>query len=115
MRPFRQETWQVIIAVSALIFTTLLVSHLIGFKVENEVSKRILLFFTWSFFVLIDAYYGGALTMFFASEVSLPFEGLREVIKAVPDWTLVYIEGYDAVFQLPASQGIQLILRFRFF
>lgn len=43
--------------------------------------------------------------MFFASEISLPFEGLREVIKAVPDWTLVYIEGYDAVFQIPASQG----------
>ncbi len=104
VRPFRTETWQIIIGVAIVVITCLTGSYAISLKFENELSNRIVTFFTWTFFVLINAYYGGALTMFFASEISLPFQTLRDVIREVPDWTLVYIEGYDAVFQLPASQ-----------
>ena len=61
------------------------------------------MFFGWSFFVLINAYYGGALTMFFASEVGLPFETMRDVLKAVPTWTLLHLSGSEAHFEIPAS------------
>ncbi len=39
----------------------------------------------WYFFTLLNAYYGGALTMFFTSEVALPFDNVREVNKSQPD------------------------------
>ena len=69
LRPFRSETWQVIVALLALLFALLAIfSMLEGQKIKIEFSKRILLFFNWGFFVLINAYYGGALTMFFARE-----------------------------------------------
>ena len=36
----------------------------------------------WFFFVLINAYYGGALTMFFVSEITLPFNTIRDALRA---------------------------------
>ena len=42
--------------------------------------------------------------MFFTSEVQVPFNSLEDVLQHVPDWTLVYVEGYDALFQIPAAQ-----------
>ena len=38
----------------------------------------------WYFFTLLNAYYGGALTMFFTSEVALPFDNVREVREQFP-------------------------------
>ena len=35
----------------------------------------------WIFFLVVNAYYAGALTMFFTSSPSIPFETLRQVIK----------------------------------
>ena len=40
------------------------------------------------FFVLLNAYYGGAMTMFFSSEISVPFTNILEVINAYPTWNL---------------------------
>ena len=56
------------------------------------------------FFVLINAYYGGALTMFFVSEISLPFQTIEDVLKLFPSWNLVFLDGNDNFFKLPASQ-----------
>ena len=58
----------------------------------------------WFFFVLINAYYGGALTMFFVSEPTLPFNTLRDVLKAFPSWNFVFIDGLDNYFKMPADQ-----------
>ena len=38
----------------------------------------------WYFFVLLNAFYGGALTMFFASEAALPFDSIRGVMREYP-------------------------------
>ena len=45
------------------------------------------------FFVLVNAFYGGAMTMFFTSELSIPFETVRDAIRAYPDWELMFQEG----------------------
>ena len=58
----------------------------------------------WMFFLLVNAYYGGALTMFFVSELTLPFNTLRDVLQIFPEWKLVFIVGYEASFKLPADQ-----------
>ena len=62
----------------------------------------------WMFFLLVNAYYGGALTMFFISELTLPFNTLRDVLQIFPEWKLVFIVGYEAVFKLPADQVFNL-------
>ena len=60
----------------------------------------------WFFFVLINAYYGGALTMFFVSEITLPFNTIRDALRAFPTWNFMYQAGNDAYFEIPASQVI---------
>jgi len=42
----------------------------------------------WFFYVLLESYYGGAMTMFFANEIRIPFENIKDVIRAYPDWIL---------------------------
>ena len=58
----------------------------------------------WFFFVLINAYYGGALTMFFVSEITLPFNTIRDALKVFPSWKLIVQSGNEAYFKLPAMQ-----------
>ena len=48
--------------------------------------------------------YGGAMTMFFASEIVPPFENLRDVLKAFPEWNIVFISGNEIFFKVPADQ-----------
>ena len=106
IRPFRIEAWRAIFAVSFVGLLSFALTQIIAKIYGIRISSRIVMFFGWSFFVLINAYYGGALTMFFASEVALPFETMRDVLKAVPTWTLLHMAGGEANFEIPASQVI---------
>ena len=54
----------------------------------------------WFFFLLIDAYYGGAMTMFFTSEIKIPFESIRDVIREYPSWKLMMKQGKYAEIYL---------------
>ena len=71
---------------------------------DNMTSSKISITSLWFFFVLVNAYYGGALTMFFVSEITLPFKTIRDVLQVFPSWNLVYLDGNDNYFKLPASQ-----------
>ena len=106
IRPFRIEAWRAIFAVSFVGLLSFALTQITAKIYGIRISSRIVMFFGWSFFVLINAYYGGALTMFFASEVALPFETMRDVLKAVPTWTLLHMAGGEANFEIPASQVI---------
>ena len=44
--------------------------------------------------------------MFFATDITLPFDSLRDVLKAFPTWNLVYMYGNSAYFEVPASQVV---------
>ena len=59
----------------------------------------------WYFFVLLNAFYGGALTMFFTSEITIPFNDIRDVIRSYPDWKLQILTGSDALYQPKALAG----------
>ena len=63
------------------------------------------LYFTW---FLTHALYAGSMKMFFATDVTLPFNSLRDVLKVFPDWNLVYMYGNSAYFEVPASQVIYI-------
>ena len=51
-------------------------------------SFKIIGLSSWGFFILINAFYGGALTMFFTSNPDPPFETLRQAFDN-PDWEVV--------------------------
>ena len=51
----------------------------------------------------------------FATDIILPFDNLRDVLKAFPSWNLVYMHGNSAYFEVLASQvhNTQLSKRIR--
>ena len=42
--------------------------------------------------------------MFFVSEITLPFNTLRDVLQAFPEWNLVFVDGEESNFKIPADQ-----------
>jgi len=43
--------------------------------------------------LLLNSFYGGALTMFFSSGLSIPFENIREAIHTYPHWKVMFQKG----------------------
>jgi hypothetical protein len=52
-------------------------------------STRIVTGVAWGTFLLFEVFYSGALTMFFSTELSLPFETMVDVMRAYPDYKLI--------------------------
>ena len=67
---------------------------------------------SWLFFVLLNAYYGGALTMFFTSEAPIPFNTIEDVMISYPTWKLKMMAGNDVYFQYKALEGDPLYKEF---
>ena len=55
---------------------------------DNMQGIKILTFTVWLFFTLVNSYYCGVLTMFFATANELPFKTMSDVLEAYPDWNL---------------------------
>ena len=106
IRPFTTNVWMGIgiILIIGLAFFFVPYFFISGwdFMSANSLIKSSL----WFFFVFINAYYGGALTMFFANDISPPFENLRDVLKAFPQWNLIFPSGLEMFFKVPAEQVI---------
>jgi hypothetical protein len=45
--------------------------------------------------LLLNAFYGGAMTMFFTSTISIPFEGIVDVMRDYPTWKLMFYKGTE--------------------
>ena len=104
IRPFTNSAWKTI---GIIFFTGMLVLIVPYFFIKDWEKLRayhIIELSMWSFFVLLNAYYGGALTMFFVSEITVPFNTLRDVLKVFPEWNLVFLDGVESYFKLPAAQ-----------
>ena len=89
LRPFTENSWKVILLTCVAFAFFISIPIIFGFGEAESTSLRIIKAAIWIFFVLISAYYGGALTMFFSTEVKLSFESLYDVLDAYPDWTLI--------------------------
>ena len=100
----RDEVWQGI----AYTFLIGIIIYMVPYQFikdyDDKSASKMTLFSMWTFFVLINAYYGGAMTMFFVSEISLPFETLRDVLQEFPSWNLKFIDGNDNYFKTPSIQ-----------
>ena len=68
-------------------------------------TLKILYFTLWLLFVLLNAYYGGAMTMFFSLEGQIPFQGITEGLgKHYPDWKPYILQGSNLAFDLAANE-----------
>ena len=104
IRPFRTETWYGILVVFLVVCIVLILSRKAISAYGTKSGYKIVILISWVSFVLINAYFGGALTMFFTSDVQLPFENLREVLQNIPDWKLVSITEMKAIYKIPATE-----------
>ena len=87
IRPFRSEVWVAIGGMTFLVAVAV-IGPIVTFHFDENSS-----FLTqttgWYFFLFVNSFYGGALTMFFASEVTAPFSNIIEIINAYPEWNLL--------------------------
>ena len=98
IRPFRNDAWYGIGIITVISIIFVMVPY--GFLSYYEYTDGYMISSTsvWLFFLLINAYYGGALTMFFTSELGIPFETIEDVMRAYPDYKLLMMAGNQVYF-----------------
>ena len=105
IRPFQRDAWYMIGITGTIIIGCLIIPTLLAPKFSRTTSFKMITSIGWLLFMLIEIYYSGALTMFFSTEVSLPFETTREVMKAYDDWKLMMQSGNEVFFVNKALEG----------
>eukprot|EP00094_Tigriopus_californicus_P006744 TCALIF_06495-PA protein Name:"Protein of unknown function" AED:0.58 eAED:0.58 QI:0/0/0.33/0.33/1/1/3/139/446 len=103
--PFSIDAWYGILLVAFLICATIIPPSLILGNYENTDAYNLASLSAWSFFLLINSFYGGALTMFFSTKAVPPFTGFREIVQAYPNWILKTTVGTDIYFYDRAESG----------
>jgi hypothetical protein len=112
IRPFTNDAWAGVAVISLLILVLVTVPYAFISYYEYTDGYMITSTVAWYFFVLFNSYYGGALTMFFTTEVSIPFNSIEDVMNEYPDWKLKMMIGNDVHFQYKAAQGDPLYAEF---
>ena len=112
IRPFQSDAWFCIVGLFVCILITILGPYVFISYYEQTEAFKIASISTWLFFLMINAYYGGALTMFFTSELKIPFESIEDVMRSYPDWNLKFMEGNDVHFFHKAKSGDALYSAF---
>ena len=112
IRPFTDEAWGGIGIMFVIILFILFLPYIFIRYYEDTNGYNMMAFTSWMFFVLINAFYGGALTMFFTSELTIPFNSIEDVMRAYPSWKLKMMTGNDVHFQYKAVQGDPLYSEF---
>ena len=105
IRPFQRDAWYMIGITVTIIIGCMVIPTLLAPEFSRTTSFKMITSIGWLLFMLIEIYYSGALTMFFSTEVSLPFETTREVMKAYDDWTLMMQTGNEVFFVNKALEG----------
>ena len=73
-------------------------------------SKKFPFFSNWEILVknFVDLYsqnlWKHIMNSIIVSEITLPFDTIRDALKVFPEWKIIYQVGNDALFDLPASQ-----------
>ncbi len=103
VRPFTRSSWITIMLTLAVSFACILATYYLIPGGDGSNGQMIMVTTVWYFFVLINAYYGGALTMFFTSTITVPFSSIKDVLAEHPNWKMLYQRGNEAYFALPAE------------
>ena len=84
IRPFTQQAWIAILITTSACFTALIIPYIFVKAYELSDAHMTAATATWLLFTLINAYYSGALTMFFSTKEQIPFSTIQDVIQAFP-------------------------------
>ena len=98
-RPFHNKLW-----IGIIIFIFILAMIYWTTYMFSSNALDITGFSIWIFFTLIQAFYCGALTMFFISQVEAPFKNLDEAILNFPNWNIVFTSGWESMFESQANK-----------
>ena len=109
IRPFRNYAWYGIGIVILVSIILVMVPYAFLSYYEYTDGYKISSTSVWFFFLLVNAYYSGALTMFFTSEPSLPFETIEGVMRAYPDYKLMMMAGNQVMFMYKAMAVSSLL------
>ena len=112
IRPFHKEAWYLVFGCLSLIFITIIVPYTFLSYYEHSESFKLASLISWLFFLFINAYYGGALTMFFIGESTLPFNSIEDVMRSYPDLNLKFKDRNDLYFKVKADAGDLLYSEF---
>ena len=93
LRPFTKLSW-VLILLSFFVYFLLLLLFQFFEKSGKKVARAIIELGGLYLFVILYAYYGGALTMFFTVEPKLPFQTTEDALMAVPNWKVLIVPGH---------------------
>jgi hypothetical protein len=75
VRPFTGESWIAIFGTTTMTTIVIAVVHYVMPSGPERIGQNIMITTLWYFFVLLNAFYGGAMTMFFSSNIDNQFEG----------------------------------------
>jgi len=113
LRPFTNVSWIVIWCSLGVLFAILAVPQFVIPQFHLEQAELVLSTTAWYFFVLMNTYYGGALTMFFATEDSVTFHSELDVVRAYPQFKLLVDEVTIAPYVLNANAGDEDWMKFK--
>ena len=105
-RPLTLNVWIVIGIISFIVLFCTVISNHPSKENHLTISTGIVTSIAWLTFFLVIAHFEGALTMFFTTEISVPFETRFEGMKAYPEWKMMIRKGNDRMFRELAEQGI---------
>ena len=103
IQPFNGNAWAFIF-ITIIIFLFIIISLTYlqkQFKQHIGILRkisRVVVFFTWFCYMLVEIHYEGALTMFFSTNNQNSFENIKDVIRAYPDWKLLMQSGTEIYF-----------------
>lgn len=92
LRPFTWESWKAIAGLllvllsMVLLFWALETYKIVQTQLE---SYRIGALAGWVFFILVNTFFSGALTMFFTSAPRIPFNSMRQGLLLYPEWKMI--------------------------
>jgi hypothetical protein len=75
VRPFTGDSWIAVLSMTTLTLFAIASVHYIMPSGTKKIGQNIIITTFWYFFVLLNAFYGGALTMFFTSKIDNHFGG----------------------------------------
>jgi len=104
-RPFTKSSWTVIFGTLLLLGSVYAIPEVLIVKYNLKETELLLSTVAWYFFVIVNAYFGGAMTMFFATDETFPFHDIRDVIRAYPDYHLIIQDGNQNPFTILADNG----------
>ena len=97
IRPLTIGSWWIIFLAAILLMVGSTFPRWFISGYNNTNGYRIVGLFAGGFCLLLNAYYGGAMTMFFTTEMTLPFNSIYDVFKD-DNWKVIFRAGSENHF-----------------